>query len=226
MVCFGLVMEHDKSKIFHFSRTHNDLNPELDLLAINAPTLKPKTYWRYLGFYFDQCLFFKEHVWYYSTKALFTVKAMSMLGNLTRGLLPLQKHLLYCSYVVPIATYGFRLWFFARALTKAQISLLAAMQHKAALWILSTFCTSPTDRIEALAGLIPIQLYLKKLVKWSCLWTATLPSQHVLISLLSARNSKDTCPHSNTFFFFVHQFITQCSVAVRGRLSTTSSLQF
>ena len=149
-----------------------------------------------------------------------------MLGNLTRGLLPLQKHLLYCSYVVPIATYGFRLWFFARALTKAQISLLAAMQHKAALWILGEFCTSPTGGIEALADLIPIQLHLKKLVKRSCLWTATLPSQHILISLLSARNSKDTCLHSNTFFFFVHQFITWCSVAVCGRLSTTSSLQF
>ena len=47
MVSFGLVMEHDKSEIFHFSRAHNDLNPELDLSAIGAPTLKPKTYWRY-----------------------------------------------------------------------------------------------------------------------------------------------------------------------------------
>ena len=28
------------------------------------------------------------------------------------------------------------------------------------------------------------------------------------------------------FFFLIHQFITRCSVAVRGRLSTTSSLQF
>ena len=46
MVSFGLVMEHDKSEIFHFSRAHNDSNPELDLLAIGAPTLKPKTYWR------------------------------------------------------------------------------------------------------------------------------------------------------------------------------------
>jgi len=89
MVCFGLVMEHNKSEIFHFSRAHNDLNPELDLSAIGASTLKPKTYWRYLGFYFDRCLFFKEHVWYYSTKALSTVKAMDMLGNSTRGLLPL-----------------------------------------------------------------------------------------------------------------------------------------
>jgi len=44
MVTFGLVMKHDKSEIFHFSRVHNDSNPELDLSAIGAPTLKHKTY--------------------------------------------------------------------------------------------------------------------------------------------------------------------------------------
>ena len=87
MVTFGLVIEHNKSEIFHFSRTHNDLNLELDLLAISVPTLKPKIYWRYLGFYFNQCLSFKEHVWYYSTKALSIVKAIGMLGNSFRGLL-------------------------------------------------------------------------------------------------------------------------------------------
>jgi len=81
MVSFGLVMEHDKLEIFHFSRVHNDFNPELDLSAIGAPILKPKTYWRYLGFYFDQWLFFKEYIWFYSTKALTTVKVMGMLGN-------------------------------------------------------------------------------------------------------------------------------------------------
>jgi len=133
MVSFGLVMEHDKSEVFHFSRAHNDSNPELDLSAIGAPILKPKTYWRYLGFYFDRRLSFKEHVRFYSTKALTTVKAMGMLGNSSRGLLPLQKRLLYRACVVPIATYGFRLWYFSGAPTKAQVSLLATMQCKAAL---------------------------------------------------------------------------------------------
>ena len=127
MVMFGLVMEHDKSEIFYFSRAHNDSNPELDLSAIGAPTLKPKTYWRYLGFYFDRRLSFKEHVQYYSTKTLLMVKVMRMLGNSSRGFLPLQKHLLYCSCVVPITTYGFKLWFFAGAPIKAQMLLLAAM---------------------------------------------------------------------------------------------------
>ena len=82
--------------------------------------------------------------------------------------------------------------------TKAQISLLVTMQCKTALWILGAFCTSSTGRIEALAGLIPIQLHLKKLVKRSCLRAATLPSQHALMSLLSARNSKGTRPHSQS----------------------------
>ena len=48
---------------------------------------------------------------------------------------------------------------------KAQVSLLATMQRKAALWILGAFRTSPTGGIEALAGLIPIHLHLKKLAK-------------------------------------------------------------
>jgi len=112
-------MKHDKSDIFHSSRGNSNFNPELDFLAIGAPILKPKTYWGYFGFYFDHSLSFKKHICYYSTKALSTVKVMSMLENLTRDLLPLQKWLLYCFYVILIANYGFKLWFFARSSTKA-----------------------------------------------------------------------------------------------------------
>ena len=89
MVIFGLVIEHDKSEIFYFSRIHNDSNPELDLSAIGALTLKSKIYWRYLGFYFDQHLSFKKYVHYYSTKTLSMVKVIEILGNSTRGLFSL-----------------------------------------------------------------------------------------------------------------------------------------
>jgi len=75
------------------------------------------------------------------------------------------------------------------------------MQHKAALWILGAFRTSPTGGIEALAGLIPIHLYLKKLAKRLCLRAATLPSQYALLSLLSARNSKGAYPHLQSLAF-------------------------
>ncbi|KXN90269.1 hypothetical protein AN958_04577 [Leucoagaricus sp. SymC.cos] len=109
---FGLVLEHNKSELFHFSCHKNDNNPPIDLGY--APytgdfPLCPKTFWRYLGFYFNCQLTFYEHVWYYSTKAISTVHAMGMLGNSLRGLSPKQKWLLYRSCVVPIATYGFHL---------------------------------------------------------------------------------------------------------------------
>ena len=219
MVCFGLVIEHDKLEIFHFSRAYNNLNPELDLSTIDAPTLKPKTYWRYLGFYFDQCLFFKEHVWYYSTKILSIVKAIGMHGNSSRGLLPLQKCLLYCSCIVLITTYDFRLWFFARTLIKTQILLLVAMQCKAVLWILSAFHTSPTGGIEALVDLISIHLHLKKLVKWSCLKIATLSSQHALMSLLSTQHSKGAFSHLQ-FLAFLNNTQYAC---LKGLLLNTEA---
>jgi len=44
MVSFGLVKEHGKSEIFHFFRAYNNSILELDLSAIGASTLKPKTY--------------------------------------------------------------------------------------------------------------------------------------------------------------------------------------
>ena len=97
MLLFGLVIEYNKSEIFYFSRVYNSCSPKLDLLAISAPTLKSKTYWRYLGFYFDQYLFFKEHVHYYFTKALSTIKVIGLLGNSTKDLLLLWKWLLYHS---------------------------------------------------------------------------------------------------------------------------------
>ncbi|KXN81999.1 hypothetical protein AN958_03207, partial [Leucoagaricus sp. SymC.cos] len=64
---------------------------------------------QYLDFYFDRQLTFREHVPYYSTKAISTVHAMGMLRNSLRGLLPRQKWLLYRLCVVPIATYSFYL---------------------------------------------------------------------------------------------------------------------
>ena len=144
-----------------------------------------------------------------------------MLGNSTRGLLPLQKWLLYHLCVVLIATYGFRLWFFAGAPTKAQVLLLAAMQHKAALWILGAFGTSLTGEIEALAGLIPIQLHFKKLVKWFYLRTVTLPSQHALMSLLSARNSRGTRSYPQSLVLLNN---AQCTCLKGPLLDTKMSL--
>ena len=51
---FRLVMEHRKTKVFHFSRLHRVFNPLLlNLTTIEGPILLLKTSWQYLGFLFD-----------------------------------------------------------------------------------------------------------------------------------------------------------------------------
>ncbi|CAA7270653.1 unnamed protein product [Cyclocybe aegerita] len=195
-VAFALVLEHDKTELFHFSHRRDAYNPSLDLgyaPHTGATPVKPKTYWRYLGFYFDRGLTFHEHVRYYATKAFTTVQAMRMLGNSTRGLSPKQRRLLYRSCVVPIATYSYRLWYFDGARNKGAMNQLKQMQRKAALWITGAFHTSPTGGLEALAGLIPVHLMLKKLATRAVYRVATLSDTHPLRSMMGEGLSSE--PH-------------------------------
>jgi hypothetical protein len=90
----GLVLEHNKSEGFHFSRKHSDSNPDIDLgyaSYTGATPLHPGTTWQYLGFFFDHALTFREHVKRYTNKALTTVRAMLALGNSVCGLWPKHK---------------------------------------------------------------------------------------------------------------------------------------
>ncbi|CAA7268138.1 unnamed protein product [Cyclocybe aegerita] len=101
--------------------------------------------------------------------------AMRMLGNSTRGLSPKQQHLLYRSCMVPIATYGYCLWCFDGT---------------------CAFRTSPTGGLEALAGLIPVHLMLKKLVTHAVYHIATLSGTHPLRSMMGERLLKQAKPHA------------------------------
>ena len=46
---FGLVIKHDKYKVFHFSRSTKNFNlSPLDLRPLEGTILKPKGIWQYL----------------------------------------------------------------------------------------------------------------------------------------------------------------------------------
>ena len=103
----GLVMEHSKTELFHFTRARHPPNPFIDLSSIGGPVIFPKPILYYLGFHFDCKLNFHFHTYFYATKCLSTLNVMKMLGNSLRGLLPIQKCLLYRTCILPIAIYGF-----------------------------------------------------------------------------------------------------------------------
>ena len=107
---FGLIIKHGKTDVFHFSRAHKVFNPPpLNLSPIGGSVLLPKDTWRYLGFIFDCKLTFRNHIDFYSNKAIFTIKYMKLLGNSTRGINSIQKWQLYRYYALPIMLYGFPL---------------------------------------------------------------------------------------------------------------------
>ena len=120
---------------------------------------------------------------------------MKMLGNFSRGLLPIQKLLLYRTCILPIALYGFNLWFFKGTPIVKNINELRKMQCKAALWITGAFQTSPSDGIEAIAGLIPVTLHICKLNSRHYLRYGTISSSHAINLLLDSQHAKNHPPH-------------------------------
>jgi len=188
---FGLVIEHAKTEIFHFNRSHGVFNPPpLDLLPIGDPILRPKDTWKYLGFIFDRKLMFHQHIDHYLNKAISMVKCMKLLGNSSRGINPIQKRQLYRCCVLSIALYGFQLWFYNNAPMLYYMKILDKMQRRAAIWILGTFKTSPTEGIETIAEIIPIKFHLQKLARRSQILPFALPTNHII------RNLMDDSPNS------------------------------
>ena len=87
---YRLIVEHGKTDVFHFSRSHGVFNsPSLDLSPIGSSFLLPKETWRYLGFIFDCKLTFRNHANFYSNKVISDIICMKLLGNSTRGINPL-----------------------------------------------------------------------------------------------------------------------------------------
>ena len=90
-------------RFFYFSRSTKNFNPpSLDLRSLGGAIFKPKDIQQYLGFFFDKKLSFQYHTHYYANKTLFTIKSMKILGNLTRGLSPVHKCLLFCICIFSI----------------------------------------------------------------------------------------------------------------------------
>ena len=109
---------------------------------------------------------------------------MKILGNSVRSLTPHHKYLLYRICILPIALHGFQLWYYNKASLSYSLKMLGKMQRRATIWILKAFKTSPSFSIEALAGFIPINLYLQKLSERLQLRAHSLPSNHILWLLM------------------------------------------
>ena len=131
---FGLIIEHGKTEVFHFSRSQGIFNFSLlDLSILGGSVLCPKESWRYLRFIFDIKLYFHQYIDFYANKTISIVKSMKMLENSSRGLILFQKYLLYRSCVSFIILYRFLLQFYNNTPLSYLLKVLRVMQHRAAI---------------------------------------------------------------------------------------------
>ena len=151
------------------------------------------------------------------------VKYMKLLGNLSRGISPIQKQLLYRCCALPIALYGFQLWFYNKAPVSYHMKILNKMQRRAAIWILGAFKTSPSEGIEAIAGIIPIKYHIQKITKRSQLCLFKLPNNHILRNLLD----DDSTPRSNSTNSHTIGLLTNCQrLITKGHLIDSNTKSY
>jgi hypothetical protein len=93
-----------------------------------------------------------------------------------------------CACVLPIATYGSRLWLYKGAAMKRPMDSLCKMQRCACLWITGAFKTSPIGAAETLVGVPPIHLHVKKLGEQSHVHTWALQASHVFCRLVNKKH--------------------------------------
>ena len=77
------------------------------------------------------------------------------------------------------------------------MKILDKMQRRATIWILGAFKTSPTEEMEAIAGIIPIKFHLQKLTKRSQMHPLKLPTNHIIRTLIEDTSNplKPPNPH-------------------------------
>jgi len=116
---------------------------------------------------------------------------MKILGNSSRGLTPSQKRHLYICCSLPIVLYRFQLWYYNKTHFDYFLHILRKMQWRVALWIYGAFQTSPTAGVEAILGLIPIYLQLKKLYERFHLRGFLFSSNYIFKLIINTEKSSD-----------------------------------
>ncbi|KAF8752957.1 Reverse transcriptase (RNA-dependent DNA polymerase) [Rhizoctonia solani] len=195
----GLEFELPKSDLIHFIRSARTphSNPSLTFSHFGTDTvISPKDVVRWLGFYLDRKLNFKEHIQTMAVKARATLAGLRMLANSQNGLSVRHARILFKASVTPILTYGLPLWFHGRR----QLSLLEPLrkvQNQGLRWILGAFRTTPTRCMEHLASIPPLHIACLRIIENFASKLRSIPTLAEVARRLPQSWDSSTSPQPN-----------------------------
>ncbi|KAB5595829.1 Reverse transcriptase from mobile element jockey protein [Ceratobasidium theobromae] len=159
----GLSAERSKTELIHFAKNTQEMTKNLPLILGDRAedTVQGASMVRWLGFFLDHHLNFKDHVLRMATRAKCVLGGMRMLGNSLRGLSVYHAHMLVNACIIPILTYGFALWFHGRN-SKGHCKTLQTVQNIACRWASGLFRTAPTAVVEHIIAMPPIAFHIHR----------------------------------------------------------------
>jgi len=195
--------EVSKSAIIHFTRKTVP-NPELQHRRI--PLTRPKLIlegqdvtevacYKYLGVQIDSQLRWKEQAQRATANATKWILQYRRLTRPSTGVGPKLMRQLYLSVALPKITYGIDVWYTPpnkpAGFTKNTGSVgvlrnLQKAQRIATTAITGTMRSAPTDLIDAHAGLLPMELALRKACHRAILRSISLPCAHPLHQIIKS----------------------------------------
>ena len=154
---FKLTFCPDKTQVMILHPHQKD--PKMKPLVMGGKSLKIVDDVKYLGITIDKKLNFQKHI----TQ---TIKAcqtkLFLMNSRCRGKMgPVAKHAkwIYTSVVIPALTYGCHIWY--TGVNAKQRGALKKLTHKGARSIAAIFPTAPTEALEAVLQLKPLDLVIK-----------------------------------------------------------------
>ncbi|KAB5588918.1 RNA-directed DNA polymerase from transposon BS [Ceratobasidium theobromae] len=159
----GLDAERSKTELIHFAKNAREMTKNLPLVLGDKAedVVRGASTVRWLGFFLDRRLNFKDHVSRMATRAKCVLGGMRMLGNSLRGLSVYHARMLVQACIIPILTYGFALWFHGRN-SKGHCKTLQTVQNIACRWASGSFRTAPTAVLEHAIAMPPIAFRLRR----------------------------------------------------------------
>ena len=103
----ALAFDDPKSELMHFYNTRKEItDPYVNIVLPNGTLIKPSSVQRWLGFWLNRKLTWKDHIWTRTTSAIKVFMALSRLGNTERGLSQSALRQLYQSCITTVTDFG------------------------------------------------------------------------------------------------------------------------
>jgi hypothetical protein len=175
----GLPCPPAKSEAMHFTRHGDDFgSPVYRLWTPEGPKhhVALKDVIRWLGFFLDRKLTFKQHMEIRCNRVSSMIQALRILGNSAHGLEARHFRQLINTCVITKATYGVQLWYGrGGGRSTGLVQQLQAVQNKACRLILGAFKTSPLEVCGYLAALPPMRVRIKRMCNRAGARLRTIP---------------------------------------------------